>query len=45
MLIASPIGTSFELAPPLITPRLDLEMTVAVAEQSIREIISERQLG
>jgi putrescine---pyruvate transaminase len=43
--IASPIGTSFELAPPLITSRSDLDTTVEVAERSIREIVAERNLG
>jgi putrescine aminotransferase len=43
--IASAIGTSFELAPPLICSRADLDTTVQIAEQSIREIVAERQLG
>lgn len=43
--VASAIGTAFELAPPLITSRADLDETVAVAERSIREIMAERHLG
>ena len=40
--IASPIGTSFEMAPPLITSRADLDEVVKVAERSIREVAKER---
>ena len=40
--IASAIGTSFEMAPPLITSRADLDEVVKVAERSIREIATER---
>jgi adenosylmethionine-8-amino-7-oxononanoate aminotransferase len=40
--IASPIGTSFEMAPPLITSRSDLDEVARVAERSIREIARER---
>jgi adenosylmethionine-8-amino-7-oxononanoate aminotransferase len=40
--IASPIGTSFEMAPPLITSRADLDEVAKVAERSIREIARER---
>ncbi|HRA47390.1 MAG TPA: aminotransferase class III-fold pyridoxal phosphate-dependent enzyme [Thermomicrobiales bacterium] len=40
--IASAIGTSFELAPPLITSRVDLDEVVKITERSIREIASER---
>src|SRR5688500_8733164 len=40
--IASPIGTSFEMAPPLITSRGDLDEVVKVAEKSIREVAKER---
>ena len=40
--IASAIGTSFEMAPPLITSRADLDRVARVAEQSIREIATER---
>ena len=40
--IASPIGTSFEMAPPLITSRADLDEVVKIAEKSIREIAQER---
>ena len=40
--IASPIGTSFEMAPPLITSRADLDEVAKIAERSIREIARER---
>ena len=40
--IASAIGTSFEMAPPLITSRGDLDEVAKVAERSIREIAKER---
>jgi adenosylmethionine-8-amino-7-oxononanoate aminotransferase len=40
--IASAIGTSFEMAPPLITSRADLDQVAKVAERSIREIATER---
>jgi adenosylmethionine-8-amino-7-oxononanoate aminotransferase len=40
--IASPIGTSFEMAPPLNTSRSDLDEVARVAERSIREIARER---
>jgi adenosylmethionine-8-amino-7-oxononanoate aminotransferase len=43
--IASPIGTAFEIAPPLITGRADVEETVAVAGRAIREITRERGLA
>jgi adenosylmethionine-8-amino-7-oxononanoate aminotransferase len=43
--IASAIGTSFEIAPPLITTRSELDELVRVAGVAIREIIAERQLG
>lgn len=43
--IASPIGRSFEMAPPLITSRSDLETTARVAERAIREVAAERDLG
>jgi adenosylmethionine-8-amino-7-oxononanoate aminotransferase len=43
--VASPIGTAFELAPPLITSRADLDTMVEVAERSIREIMAERSLN
>jgi adenosylmethionine-8-amino-7-oxononanoate aminotransferase len=42
--IASPIGTAFELAPPLIATRDDLDETVRVATRAIDEIARERQL-
>jgi adenosylmethionine-8-amino-7-oxononanoate aminotransferase len=40
--IASAIGTSFEMAPPLITTRSDLDDVTRIAEKSIREIGKER---
>jgi adenosylmethionine-8-amino-7-oxononanoate aminotransferase len=40
--IASAIGTSFEMAPPLITSRADLDEVAKVAEKSIREVAKER---
>jgi adenosylmethionine-8-amino-7-oxononanoate aminotransferase len=43
--VASAIGTAFELAPPLITGRGDLDTTVEVAERAIREVMKERHLG
>jgi adenosylmethionine-8-amino-7-oxononanoate aminotransferase len=42
--IASPIGTAFEMAPPLIATRADLDEAVRVASQSIDEIARERNL-
>ena len=42
--IASAIGTSFELAPPYIATRSDLEHTVKVASRAIREVSAERGL-
>ena len=42
--IASAIGTSFELAPPYTTSRSDLEHTVKIAGQAIREVSNERGL-
>jgi adenosylmethionine-8-amino-7-oxononanoate aminotransferase len=43
--IASAIGNSFEMAPPLITSRADLEEVTRITERSIREISQERNLG
>jgi len=43
--IASPIGTAFELAPPLITSRAELDRAVAVARQAIVEVARQRGLG
>lgn len=43
--IASAIGTAFEVAPPLITSRADLDTLVEIADRSIREIMAERRLG
>ena len=43
--VASAIGTSFEVAPPLISDRSHMNELVRVAEQSIREVIAERKLG
>jgi adenosylmethionine-8-amino-7-oxononanoate aminotransferase len=42
--IASPIGTAFELAPPLIATRADLDEAVQVAARAIDEIARERRL-
>jgi len=42
--IASPIGTAFELAPPLISSKADLDETIRVAAQSIDEVARERRL-
>ncbi len=42
--IASPIGTAFELAPPLIATKDDLDEAVRVAALSIDEIARERRL-
>jgi adenosylmethionine-8-amino-7-oxononanoate aminotransferase len=42
--IASPIGTAFEMAPPLIATRTDLDEAVRVAALSIDEIARERRL-
>jgi putrescine aminotransferase len=42
--IASPIGTAFELAPPLIATRDDLDEAVRVAALAIDEIARERNL-
>ena len=42
--IASPIGTAFELAPPLIASKADLDETVRVAALAIDEIARERAL-
>jgi putrescine aminotransferase len=42
--IASPIGTAFELAPPLIATRSDIDEAVRVAAQSIDEVARERRL-
>jgi len=40
--IASPIGTAFEMAPPLIVTREELDTAVEVASRAIREIAKER---
>jgi putrescine aminotransferase len=40
--IASAIGTSFEFAPPYTTSRSDLEHTVKIAAQAIREVSKKR---
>jgi adenosylmethionine-8-amino-7-oxononanoate aminotransferase len=42
--IASPIGTAFELAPPLIASKTDLDETIRVAAQAIDEVARERRL-
>lgn len=43
--IASAIGTSFEMAPPLITTRAELDQVVEVVRKSINEVAKERQLA
>lgn len=43
--LASAIGTAFEIAPPLIASRANAEETVAVAGRAIREIARERGLA
>ncbi|MFN8593995.1 MAG: aspartate aminotransferase family protein [Thermomicrobiales bacterium] len=42
--IASPIGTSFEIAPPLISTKSDLDETIRVAALAIDEVARERHL-
>lgn len=42
--IASPIGTAFELAPPLIASKADIDETVRVAALAIDEVARERAL-
>ena len=42
--IASPIGTAFELAPPLIATKADIDHTVRVAALAIDEVARERRL-
>jgi putrescine---pyruvate transaminase len=42
--IASRIGTAFELAPPLIATKADIDETVRVAALAIDEVARERQL-
>jgi adenosylmethionine-8-amino-7-oxononanoate aminotransferase len=42
--IASPIGTAFEMAPPLIATRADLDLAVEVAARAIDEVARERRL-
>jgi adenosylmethionine-8-amino-7-oxononanoate aminotransferase len=42
--IVSPIGTAFELAPPLIAPRDALERTVRVAAQALGDVARARNL-
>jgi putrescine---pyruvate transaminase len=42
--IASPIGTALEMAPPLIATRAELDVAVEVAARSIDEIARERHL-
>ena len=43
--LASPIGTAFELAPPLISSRSDMDETVAVAGRAVREVAKVRGLA
>jgi len=40
--LASAIGTSFEMAPPYVASRSDLSHAIKIASQSIREISAER---
>ena len=42
--IASPIGSAFELAPPLIATKPDLDETVRVAALAVDEVARERRL-
>ena len=42
--IASPIGTAFELAPPLIASKADIDEAVRVAALAIDEVARERRL-
>ncbi|CAN5549175.1 hypothetical protein BH09CHL1_BH09CHL1_07880 [soil metagenome] len=42
--IASAIGTAFELAPPYTVSRSDLDLTVGIAREAIVEIANERGL-
>jgi putrescine---pyruvate transaminase len=42
--IASPIGTAFEMAPPLIASKADLDEAVRVAARAIDEVARERKL-
>lgn len=43
--IASPIGTAFEMAPPLIASKADIDEAVRVAAQAISEVATERDLA
>jgi adenosylmethionine-8-amino-7-oxononanoate aminotransferase len=43
--LACTIGHAFELAPPLIVTRAELDRTVEVASRAIREIATERGLA
>jgi putrescine---pyruvate transaminase len=43
--IVSAIGTAFEIAPPLIATRADLDRTVEVLRQAVCDIATERGLG
>jgi adenosylmethionine-8-amino-7-oxononanoate aminotransferase len=42
--LVNAIGTAFELAPPLITPRPALDRAVKVAAQAIDEVARARNL-
>lgn len=42
--IASPIGTAFEMAPPLIATKADIDEAVRVAARAIDEVARERRL-
>ncbi|MHA1549153.1 MAG: aminotransferase family protein [Alphaproteobacteria bacterium] len=43
--LSSPIGTAFEMAPPLITERDQLAQAVAVTAESVHNVASARGLG
>lgn len=43
--IASPIGTAFEMAPPLIVTKEQLDRTVEVVAKSINDVARERRLA
>ncbi|MCC6315641.1 MAG: aspartate aminotransferase family protein [Thermomicrobiales bacterium] len=42
--LASPIGTAFEMAPPLISEKTDLDFAVEIAARAIDEVARERHL-
>ena len=43
--LASPIGTAIEMAPPLITEREQLAQAVAATVEAVRDVAKERGLG